>query len=395
MNKKLNQILYLVGFFIISIYYNLVLFAEPELNYLQDGLVFTDSIKVSPSEHFSSKSSNLYKNSLYNEVWNKPVNIRILNLNKSFSGIVSKSKGKRQKTNLKLKTKDGRTLKFKIIKSAIPPLQMPEFFRKLLQKSYIDGRFNMAFPYAQTIVASLASALDILHEHPVLCCLPDNDKLGNFREDFALKPGYLMVYLKTGKSNSPYFSRKYEVISTSNLLTDKRGNMLKNVQKEKLLMLRFLSILVGDWDRHNGQLKWVKLDHNNNLFPFSLDRDMAFFSMDGSPGQFLIKNYQNIERSILYQDIFSFNADFVNVRGLIYRSQDLDMHVLVGNPIDMWNKIKSKFKYLLSDNVLKKAVETIPEEVYPLIGNKILTALKNRRDNFDVYSQRYYNYLHH
>ncbi len=393
MNKKLNQILYLVVFFIF-IHLNLVLFAEPELNYSPDELVFTGSIKVSPSEHFSCKTSDLYKNSLYKEVWSRPINIRILNLNKSFSGIVPKSQGKRQKTNLKLKTKDGRTFKFKVLKSVIPPLQMPEFFRKLLQKSYIDGRFNMSLPYAQTIVASLASALDILHEHPVLCCLPDNDKLGNFREEFALKPGYLVIYLKTGKSNSPYFSRKYEVMSTSSLLADKRGHILKNVQKEKLLMLRFLSILVGDWDRHNGQLKWVKWEHNNSLSPFPLDRDMAFFSMDGSPGQFFIKNYQNIERSILYQDIFSFNADFVNVRGLIYRSRDLDRHVLTGNPIDMWNKIESKFKYLLSDNVLKKAVETVPEEVYPLIGNKILTALKKRRDNFDVYSQRYYNYLH-
>ena len=61
-------------------------------------------------------------------------------------------------------------------------------------------------PASRSVVDVLADALQVLHPEPMIVLLPDDERLGQFRETFAGILGTIEDYPAAGEDDTPGFA---------------------------------------------------------------------------------------------------------------------------------------------------------------------------------------------
>ncbi len=146
-------------------------------------------------------------------------------------------------------------------------------------------------------------------------------------------------------------------------------------------------MVIGDFDRHFDQWKWIEQDTGKGKIydPIPKDRDQALFYADG----LLTK----LVTGRLMPFLKSFRKDMPDIDWLGYTARDFDRIFLTELSAGDWKRSIADVREKLTDSVIRNAVHKLPPEVFPFNGEKIIQKITGCRDLLSKRAINYYNFI--
>lgn len=245
------------------------------------------------------------------------------------------------------------------------------------------GRFRQdqvsaLHPAAAVVAGALHESAGVLQAPPRLVVMPDAPQLDSFRVEFAGLPGTLEERPRAG------FAGASRVVDTEELL---REEPRPAVDTAAYLRMRLMDVYLGDWDRHDGQLRWARMEGGGaaRWVPVPRDRDYAFADYRGV--------LPALAR-VVDPKIVRFDGAYRDLRGLLVKARALDARFLCGVPPAAWNSAAAALRRSLSDGALSAAVGRMPREYAARSGPRLTATLRARRDRLPEAATRFRQHLH-
>jgi hypothetical protein len=343
---------------------------------INDTLASSDSIRVvAGPEYDAGWLHRVFFGDHYRDLWATDISVERLDLSTVAGGLwPTEAGGGFQTKSLKFRSGDGRRFKFRSVNkdpTAILPFELKNTFAADLAQDHI----STSHPAAAIVVDSLAAAVGVPHLQSRLVYLADDPRLGVFREQFGGLLGVFELYPDDG------FQGCEKVQNTIKVFRQLDEDSRDRVNAAAYLRARFLDILVGDWDRHVKQWKWmcIREDGNKVWYPLPMDRDMAFARLDG---------FFTWIASMSVSQFSHFDREFGDVSKLTFSGQYLDRRLLVGLQWHTWDSIATAFISSLTDEVIDGAVRRLPPEYFARDGEQLSDyvdiTLSNKREYVTV-----------
>ena len=347
-----------------------------------------EPVTVSGGSYPAKGMKKVLLGSLHRETWQTPLAIPYLNLDTTKSGLTPFALGGgRQTTTIKFRSGDGKEYAFRSVdKNLVSAL--PRVFRKTFVAVMIKEVTATEYPYGAIIASSLLDETDILHARPTLYVLPDHPGLGAFRESYAGLFGMLEDRPMDPDGEIEGFMGADDVTRSVGLFRKLYKDNDNIVDAEALGKARVFDMLIGDWGRHEDNWKWAGYDKGENriYYPIPRDRDHAFCRWNG-----LIPYIANREWAMPMVE--SFDADFHGIKSLTWPARHVDRFLLTELDHNDWKSISSYVEQAMTDEVIDKAIQTLPPEILPVSGLEIGEMLKSRRAQLPEAVDEYYSLL--
>lgn len=307
----------------------------------------------------------------YRAVWTEPALVEVLRLDRVDGGLRPVREGGGMETrSLHFQSANGRHYVFRSIDKEMTRLLPHGLDRSLLAEIFQD-QTSSAHPAGVLVAARLQAAVGLPSGHPRLVVLPDAAALAGFRPRFA---GLLGTFqdapgeARDGADSGGTVSAKH----TEQMLALLDAGPANRVDVRAFLRARLLDFFLNDWDRHEGQWRWLPRaeEWGTVWHPVPVDRDQAFASYDGA--------VLAIAR-LRAGKLSAFGPDFPHLRGLTHNSGDLDRRLLAGLDRSGWDSIVVFLQDRLTDSVIADAVHTMPPAWWGLSGPRLAATLRLRR----------------
>ena len=340
-----------------------------------------DSIEIAIApEYMDVRSSHLrWFGENYRQLWATPVKMRVFHIEQERGGMkILKQGGGQQTRSLRLEDSLGNQWVLRTVDKD-PEFALPENLRETVAKTIVQDQIAASHPFGALTIPPLAASLGIPHAHPEIVYLPDDPALGQYREDFASQ-----VYLY--EEREPLFAQDTD--NTKKVIEKIQRNNKHRFDQNMLLRARLLDIVVGDWDRHQDQWRWIETEDEIGDFyqPIPRDRDQVFFVNQGiipkiGSRKWIMPKFQGFSKKIRDIEGFNFNA------------RHFDRRFLNGLDKQDWMREIALVQEALSDSLIEKAVRRIPENIFELSGKETIEILKSRRDHLIRDGIRYYEFI--
>jgi hypothetical protein len=316
----------------------------------------------------------------YRDLWTTPVTVTVLDLAAFAGGLTPVERGGGQQTrSLEMEGDDGRSYVFRSLDKdptpAVPPMLRGTVAHRLVQDAISAG-----FPGGPLVAARLLRTAGVLHVTPTLVLMPDDPALGEFREDFAGLLGYLEEKPGDGFRGSP------EAADSDEMLDSLSASPSHQVDARAFLRARLMDQLMGDWDRHRDQWRWLARQEGQRTEwrPIPRDRDQAFVRYDG----LLLKLARQAHPKLVI-----FEPTYPSLIGLTWNGRDLDRRLLSGLDGAAFDSVAADLVARLSDAAIDSALDRLPEAYRGSWGEPTRAALIARRDELPAQTRRYYRQL--
>ena len=190
----------------------------------------------------------------YRKAWATPVELPVLDLKTEAGGLTPlRQVGGFQTEGLAMKGANGRGYTFRKLEKH-PERVLPKEWQDSELRAIAIDQTAAAHPAATAIIGSLAQSVGILFYGSRLAVMPDDPALGEFRATFGGTVGTFDEYVGPGTRDIT------EVVSTFDLWKKWKEDGPKNrVDARAFLKARLFDLVVGNWDRHQGQWRWARL----------------------------------------------------------------------------------------------------------------------------------------
>jgi hypothetical protein len=347
---------------------------------LGDELPGSDSVVVTPGPRYrASWPRRVLFGSQWRDEWTTSLRVRKLDLGAFDGGLTPLRRGGGQQTkSLRLKSANGQTWTFRSVDKDPTRALDPEL-RDSLAADLVRDLTSTAHPTAALVVAPLLDAVDVLHATPELVVMPDDPRLGEFR-DFGGVLGTIEQRLGRGSAGAS------KALGTLALFARLEGRSDEQVDARAYLRARLIDLLVGDWDRHQDQWRWLRFDEAGGRVwrPVPRDRDQAFSRFDGifpSVAEYYTKQ------------LASFHDAYPAIDKLTYSGRYSDRRFLVQLDEAEWRSVASDVVGRLTDDAIASAVRRLPPELDERGGARLEASLRARRDALGAASEDFYKLL--
>ncbi len=341
----------------------------------------SDTRTVAPGGRYEAGwLSRLVLGEQWRDLWTTPIEVPVLNLQTFDGGLRPQRRGGGlQTTNLRLKSGAGRTWVFRSVDKDATGLLDPETRASVLG-DIVQDLTSTVHPGAALVVAPLLEATGVLHAEPQLAIMPDDPALGEFRQSFAGMLGLLEQRIESDIEGAE------KVADTLDLFVRLENRTDEEVDSRSYLRARLLDVLVGDWDRHLDQWRWVRFaEGGKHLWrPVPRDRDQAF-SRFGGLIPALAEYYT--------KQLASFHEKYPAMEKLTFSGRFTDRRFLVWLEKQDWESATAEIVAKLTDAVISDAVRHLPAAMYAKGGGELERALRARRDGLAQASREYYRVL--
>ena len=337
----------------------------------------------------------------YRKYYSIPVTVPVVNLDTLFGGVeVGRKGGGTQSKSLRLipKTKDKKYVMRAMKKQGTQYIQASVYkdqyvegqFKNTAAEDLIMDVFTGSHPYAPFVIADLSKAVGVNHLNPKLYYIPKQSALGDFNESFGDELYMIEEHASSGHGDKMGFGYSNEVISTHDMLKKIHKNENHIVDEKAYIRARLFDMLIGDWDRHQDQWRWLVYKENKKTIyrPLPRDRDQPFSKM--SDGALLSTAVKIIPLARLLRE---YSDDLVDVKGVYIEPYPLDMEFIEKSDANIWLHEAAYIQENLTDQAIEVAFENMPKEVLDETIDDIKSKLKSRRKNLKKIANRYYNYL--
>jgi len=337
------------------------------------------TIAISPVYDSVSKTHRFFLGENYRKLWATPVKMRVVDLQKEHGGMkVIQLGGGMQTRSLRLEDASGREWALRTVQK-YPERGLAEKLRATIAKDIVQDQISTSHPFSALIVPPLADALGIPHANPEILYVGDDPALGEYRKQFANAVYLLEERMPAGyekSDNSIKAQRKVEEDNDT------------HIAQKLVLRARLLDFIVGDWDRHEDNWRWLKLDDQDEkeYVPVPRDRDKVFYKTSGVfpwilSHQWLKANLQPYEPEIRAVGQWNFNQRY------------FDRYFLNGLSEKDWREVVKYVQEKLTDSLLRQAMLRMPANIFAEGGEETLKIMIARKNNLEKSALDYYRFL--
>ena len=219
-----------------------------------------ESVTVVPGAIYHTGSiGRFFYGDHYRDLWTAPLTVPVLSLDEYAGGLRPLVRGGSQQTkSLRLGGADGREYVFRSIDKDPSPSLPPELRGTYAGRVFRD-LISAQHPGGSLVVARLLDAAGVLHATPQLAVMPDDPRLGEFRQEFAGLLG-LIELRPTGDPDEAIGegTGMTKVSSSDKLFERITEHADERVDARAFLAARLFDVFVGDWDRHPDQWRWSR-----------------------------------------------------------------------------------------------------------------------------------------
>ncbi len=341
---------------------------------------------VVPAAHCeASRAFGTLAGSGYRALWATPIRVPVADLGALGGGGLTPFRvgGGVTTQTLHARGADGRRYVFRSVQKTTRQALAEEFWGTPVEAIMRDQLCSF-HPSGAVVVPDLLEAVGVLHTEPRLMVLPDDPRLGEFREQFA---GMLVLFEERpdeSPEGGPGFAGSDRIVQMENLLDALEEDPDQRVDATNVLRSRLVDLLVGDRDRSINNYLWARFEDPGGGYvwrPIPRDRDQAFVRFDGALKS-LARHYEN--------RLVAFGDAYPDIEGLTRNAWDIDRNLLVGLDRNTWDSVVRGVQAALTDDVIAGAVRRLPPEHHALIGTRIEASLRLRRDSLPAAAEALY-----
>jgi len=316
----------------------------------------------------------------YRKAWATPVTLPVIDLRTEASGLTPlRQVGGFQTEGLALKGGDGLGYTFRKLEKHPERLLPKEWQDSALRTVTID-QTAAAHPAATAIVGALAQSCGIAFYSSRLAVMPDDPALGEFRATFGDTVGTLDEYLGPGARGIR------EVVSTAELWKRWREDGADNrVDARGFLKARLFDLVVGNWDRHQGQWRWARVGDDPVWVPLPEDADQAFTRYEGHA---LGAARKVVPRFMRYSGEYP-----KRIEGLTANNYDVTRWLLARVEWATYQEVARELVTQMTDAAIDAALHRMPPEWYAIDGAELAKDIRQRRDSLAGYARKFYEHL--
>ncbi|WP_424003828.1 hypothetical protein [Maribacter sp. IgM3_T14_3] len=385
---------------------------EPKKVYTQfstsSQLTENSAILDDPNDYNKSAAYTFLWGDRYRKYYGQPVDAPVVKLDTLYGGLsVVKEGGGHQSFSLRLEDANGkqyamRSLRksaLKFLKFKLPGISYnTEDYQDTWAEKAISDFFTTAHPYMQLVINPLAESVQINHSDTDLFYVPKQDSLKQFNENYGDELYYIERRPSEEQANYKGYRRSidqnsgkvvdYE--STTDMLEKIKSDESYSVDERAFIRARIFDMLIGDWDRHQDQWRWVEYespDGEKEFLPIPRDRDNAFPRFDGKVIPFVnwfVPNSRNWE---------TYDDDVDNVKWLNLSGNKLDRALLTSFGPEVWVEEAKAIQDGMTSNVIEKAFTRLPKSVQDETSEYIKESLKQRLSTLPEAAKAYAEYL--
>ncbi len=326
----------------------------------------------------------------YRPEWSQKVKAPVFDIGNEKGGLkILKRGGGNQTKSLRLEAPDGKQYVIRLLEKDASKL-IPTQFKSNFVKKIVQEGITGSNPYAAFVVPPLADAVGVYHTNPALVFIPDDPRLGLYREEFKNKLALFEERPAKNQSDAPYFGYAKKIINTPDMLAKLYKDNDNKVNQHMVLKARLFDTFLGDWDRHDDQWRWAQFANKGKgkyFEPIPRDRDQVFYVNEGLIPSMIGANWA-------VPALQGFGGEIKNVPGLwSFAAKYFDRSFLTALAREDWMEISKKMRSQLTDEIIENAIAQWPKNVYQHHGDKIIANLKLRRDKMEDYALTYYKAL--
>ena len=336
----------------------------------------------------ASALKKVFFGKLYRETWTTPLEVPTLDLDTAFGGLTPlKEGGGLQTVSLKFIDKHGRKYAFRSINKN-PIKSIPVEFRIDLVEGITQDMTATQHPYGALFVSELLDSTNLEHEKVKLYIMPDDPKLGIYREKFAGMFGMLELKPTELDDLNYSYANANAVKGSYSVFKNLYNNPKYHIDTALFAKARILDIFIGDWDRHEDNWKWLgyKNDSSTTYKIYPKDRDHAFSRMDG-----LFYFLADREWGVAFRENFDYK--FSGLVSLTTKGNHMDRMLLSGLSKSDWLNITDELMFEITEETIDRARLSLPIEIQNKSGKIIADKLKSRRKNLRDFIEKYYYIL--
>jgi hypothetical protein len=192
-------------------------------------------------------------------VWATPVEVPIIDLERTAGGLTpTESGGGLQTISLRLKAGDGREYVLRSVDKRAGR-SLADGFQRTIVAAIVQDQISAMNPYGAFIIPKLADAAGVFHTQPRLVIIPESSRLGEFQSRYG---GMLALFERRpdeDQSDAPWFGRSKNVVGSPKLFEELQQDNDHFVDERAYARARLFDMLIGDWDRHDDQFRWMDL----------------------------------------------------------------------------------------------------------------------------------------
>ncbi|HEY8896752.1 MAG TPA: ShlB/FhaC/HecB family hemolysin secretion/activation protein, partial [Niastella sp.] len=164
-------------------------------------------------------------------------------------------------------------------------------------------------------------------------------------------------------------------------------NNTYRVDQRAYLRARLFDMLIGDWDRHEGNWSWgeVTVPGGIQFEPVPKDRDQAFFYHNG-----IIINKVIQGSGLNFMQHFDYKVREIEN---LNTSGHLDRAFTNALTLADWQHEAEFLQTALTDSVIVQSVAQLPPEIYAAKGQELIDKLKARRNQIPTFAKQYYLFI--
>jgi hypothetical protein len=346
-----------------------------------------DSVTVVPSERYAmSGFGRFFWGDHYRGAWIAALRVPVLDLARCAGGLTPVERGGgRQTKSLRLRDADGREYSFRSVDKD-PAAALPPLLRTTIAADLIQDQISSQHPLGAVVCSPILEAAGVLHATPLLVAMPDDERLGEHRAEFALMLGTIEVRPDEYGAEVAAFAGAERVIGSETLLERIREHPADRVNSRAFLKARLLDFYLGDWDRHIDQWRWAEFGDDSlpGWYPIPRDRDQVFSKLDGL--------FPSLAQWSMPQ-IVGYSGKYLSIFSLHWNARDIDRRFLSDLEWSVWDSIATGIQAAITDETIARAVAGLPDELYRLDGAWLEATLRSRRDRLRAAAAEFYRLL--
>ncbi len=351
-----------------------------------------DSATVVAGKHYQKGFlHHLFWGKHYRNVWAQPVTLPVLDISKMHGGLSpEKMGGGFQTTSLTLQNEAGKEYALRSVDKD-PQDILPKGLRKTFLTNLLRDQTSAAHPYGALVVSHLAGGARIPHSHPRYVYVPKNEKgLGKNSSEFQDKVFMLEEKYEGKAAITSYLGKAKNLVDSKDFLRKRFTQHAHLPDQLSFAKARLFDVLIGDWDRHEGQWQWAVYDtsHVTTYTPVPKDRDQAFFKFDDGLVPWLFsRSWAPLKK------MKTFHARVSSPEGYLQNAAFIDARCLNEVTLEQWQQLAVQLQTQLTDSVIAASVEALPPQAYALTGKEIQQKLLSRRDQLPQLAHALYRSL--
>lgn len=326
----------------------------------------------------------------YRDLWAMPVEIPVIDLSRTAGGLTPIQRGGGLQTiSLRMLGGDGDQYVLRSVNKDPTP-SIPPYLRRTIAHDIVQDQISAIHPYAAFVLPPMLDAAGVYHTEPQLVYIPDDPRLGIYRDEFAGLIAMIEMRPDEEQTDEARFGRPENIIGSAKLFEEIEEDNDERVDERAFARARLVDMWIGDWDRHKDQWRWSEFDVTPGKIykPVPRDRDFAFFKFDG-----FLPRLTRIFGPLAARRLTNFERGYHDVLGLNYNGAAMDRRFTSSLTEQDWVDIADSLRASLTDSVIIAGLERWPKPVFDRYADRTLRLLQERREELPDVASEYYGHL--